>query len=407
MFPGRFQLLRSTRVVPNTSYSSSLIRPFLQSRRYASSRQEKAPVEVDVRNQPTQTSVTKPKANTNLRKAASASLSIREKQTPTRGAIRPVVTLSTAERYLLSPLLSVLKSSNATMFAEALWLPVVRVQAASKAQDGDQRDAEHEPGEAFLFENGCAVFWGIEEDDARRFLDNLVRKNGVEIGRYAEEEIEEVEFVADASEKTRLQGDLIILGESLPLSNPEELLPSSLPTPSLPETTLPARYAYSEALARSTALSAIETGVEEFLSGASRLPESLSATGKPGLGRTEIIKRMGLLLKFRQRIFLNPQNFTDMPEVYWSEAVLEKHFNQMSEALEIKSRTQLVNAKITYAVELQSVMRELLTEASGHRMELIIIALIAVEVTLAFIREIPELWKQVRGQEHSIERGRH
>ncbi len=39
-----------------------------------------------------------------------------------------------------------------------------------------------------------------------------------------------------------------------------------------------------------------------------------------------------------------------------------EYFAEMSDALEIKSRTQLVNAKITYAVELQSVMRELLTE---------------------------------------------
>ena len=36
----------------------------------------------------------------------------------------------------------------------------------------------------------------------------------------------------------------------------------------------------------------------------------------------------------------------------------------MSDALEIKSRTQIVNSKVTYAVELQSVMRELLTEVS-------------------------------------------
>lgn len=34
----------------------------------------------------------------------------------------------------------------------------------------------------------------------------------------------------------------------------------------------------------------------------------------------------------------------------------------MSNALEIKSRTQVVNAKITYAVEVQSVLRDLLTE---------------------------------------------
>jgi uncharacterized Rmd1/YagE family protein len=116
------------------------------------------------------------------------------------------------------------------------------------------------------------------------------------------------------------------LGETPSLSSPEEIIPSAIPMPSLPEDTLAVRYAFSEALARSTALSAIETGVEEFLSSVSRLPNALSSTGKPGLTRTEIIKKMGLLLKFRQRIFLNPQNFTDTPETYWSEPVLESKY---------------------------------------------------------------------------------
>ena len=41
-----------------------------------------------------------------------------------------------------------------------------------------------------------------------------------------------------------------------------------------------------------------------------------------------------------------------------------------------------LNQKIDYAQEIQSNLRALLTEASGHRMELIIIALIAVEVVI-------------------------
>ena len=146
----------------------------------------------------TSDSTPKPKLNTNLRKAAAASLPIREKST--RGAIRPVITLSTAEKYALRPLLSVLKSSNATMFAEALWLPVVRVPGQRKTQISDDEGDDNELGEAFIFENGCAVFWGIQEDDARQVLNNLVRKSGVELGRYAEEETEELEFVTDPSE---------------------------------------------------------------------------------------------------------------------------------------------------------------------------------------------------------------
>lgn len=38
------------------------------------------------------------------------------------------------------------------------------------------------------------------------------------------------------------------------------------------------------------------------------------------------------------------------------------YFNSVSDALEIKARTQSINEKITYAAELQSVLRQLLTE---------------------------------------------
>ena len=54
----------------------------------------------------------------------------------------------------------------------------------------------------------------------------------------------------------------------------------------------------------------------------------------------------------------------------------------MADALDIKSRTHSLNEKITYAAEVQSVLRELLTESSAHRMELIIILLISVEVVI-------------------------
>jgi hypothetical protein len=58
------------------------------------------------------------------------------------------------------------------------------------------------------------------------------------------------------------------------------------------------------------------------------------------------------------------------------------YFKTLSNALEVRSRTDSVNEKITYAAEVQSVLRSLLTESSSHRMELVIIALIAVEVVI-------------------------
>lgn len=132
-------------------------------------------------------------------------------------------------------------------------------------------------------------------------------------------------YISDAFiclRKTRLQGDLIILGQTAPLSS-EENIPSSLPTSAFPQETLLARYAFSQALSRSTALSALEVSLDNYLSSVALLPHSLEKTGKPGLGRTAVIKKLGGLMKFRQSLSLNRENFSDTPDLYWGEPELE------------------------------------------------------------------------------------
>ena len=120
---------------------------------------------------------------------------------------------------------------------------------------------------------------------------------------------------------TRLQGDLIILGQTAaPESDP---LPANLPASTLPKDSLLARYAYSQALSRSSALSALETSLDEYLSSMAALPDSLVSTGKPGLGRVALVKKLGELLKFRQGLNLNRENFSDTPDFYWAEPKLE------------------------------------------------------------------------------------
>lgn len=167
-----------------------------------------------------------------------------------------------------------------------------------------------------------------------------------------------------------MQGDLIILGDS---PSPED--PTSLPQlPSemvLPKETLLARYAFSQALARSSALSALETKLDSYLSSVSVLPVLLSKTGKPGLGRRELIMKLGELMIFRQGLNLNHENFLDTPDFYWAEPVLESehsstlqlkfrwltgkflvdYFKSMTDALDMRSRTHSTNEKITYAAE--------------------------------------------------------
>ncbi|KAF8599554.1 hypothetical protein BDV93DRAFT_525944, partial [Ceratobasidium sp. AG-I] len=314
-----------------------------------------------------------------LRRAAQASLPIRANPTPTRGSIQPVLTLATAEAYDPHIIEGVLPQGAQRVHA-AWWVPRWR------------------GGEVWVFDSGSCVFWGLSEAEARMFVAEVImRVKSVEVDKLKVMEIEELEFVTDPNETTRLQGDLIILGQMPAISEVEFPNPSPTNTVALPSSTLPARYAFSHALARSSALAALETSLDSYLHSVSRLPSTLGTTGKPGLGRKELRMKLGQLMRFRQGVNLGRETFGDTPDLYWTEPVLEGYFDSVSEALEIKARADSVNAKITYAAELQGLLRELLAESSGHRMELIIIALIAVEVIIAIIRDGPELWHMVVG----------
>ncbi|KAI0303749.1 hypothetical protein B0F90DRAFT_1809452 [Multifurca ochricompacta] len=313
----------------------------------------------------------KPKAHTSLRRTASDSLSIRANPKPTQSEIHPISTLATSERYLLTRLRTRLPPT-ARPLHDAYWVP---------KWSGEGRE-----GEVFIFKNGSFVCWGLSEEDAMRFRRDVLTPARAEVGALAEPEVEELEFATDPSEKTRLQGDLIILGGGPQLTDPD-ILPGSLPPSIFPQETVLARYAFSQALSRSTALSALEASLEDYLSSMSSLPLALEKTGKPGMGRRALVKKLGELLRFRQGLNLNRENFSETPDFYWDQPVLEGkwigYFNSLSAALEVKSRTRSVNDKITYAAEVQSVLRQLLHETSSARMELVIIALIAVEVVIS------------------------
>ncbi|KAG7089593.1 hypothetical protein E1B28_011260 [Marasmius oreades] len=333
----------------------------------------------------------KPKAKTNLRRTASASLPIRSNPTPTRGEIQTVFTLTTSQRYLLSRLRGLPNPpEHSRILHESWWVP-------AWGPDGKKKK-----GEVFVFGNGSFVCWGLEEEDAKKFGSQVLgRVPEFQVAPLKVPETEELEFVTDPSQETRLQGDLIILGKTSSPSS-EDILPTQLPPTALPQETLLARYAFSQALSRSTALSALEVSLNDYLSSMASLPHSLEETSKPGMGRKQLIMKLGQLMKFRQGLNLNKENFSDVPDFYWEEPELERHFKAMSDALEVNHRTDSVNDKITYAAEVQSVLRQLLTESSTHRMELVIIALIAVEVVIALIRDGPELWDMVQGKPSEV-----
>lgn len=135
---------------------------------------------------------TKPKAYTPLRRTASASLPIRSNPTPTRSPIQPIITLATAERYILPRLSSRMTTLGVRPLHEAYWIP--------KWKFRDEELGEDKEAEIFIFGNGSFVCWGMTEEHAVMFQKEVLKRTGAELVPFREAETEELEFVTDPSE---------------------------------------------------------------------------------------------------------------------------------------------------------------------------------------------------------------
>ncbi|WWC70269.1 uncharacterized protein I206_104219 [Kwoniella pini CBS 10737] len=369
------------------------------------------------------------------RRLEAASQPLRNAPSSTRGPVLQCIAHTTAEKYDLLALGGVLKTLGVRWdevpegdrdraFVISPWkgrggvermirskelLPMqstsnksVEIEWVENEEDDVSRDIEYrnshtyqrgemgfgygEKGEIWVFPSGNFVTWGLTEEEGRSFLRDVIRKKGwdVESGRLEakEYEVEEVDFVVDPTAKTHILGNLILLGR------PPELSTFS-PSPSL--ASLLARYTLSLSLSRSSSLSVLEDRLDSHIAGVSTLPRALQRTGRQPLDRKEVIRKMGELMTLRMAVNTSGGGLDDTPEFYWSEPELESYFDSIASEFEIKERIDAFNKKLDYAQEVQSTLRALLTESSAHRMEVIIILLIAVEVVIVLIREGPEL----------------
>ncbi|KAL9937775.1 hypothetical protein V8E36_003320 [Tilletia maclaganii] len=126
----------------------------------------------------------------------------------------------------------------------------------------------------------------------------------------------------------------------------------------------------------------------------SDIPRELERTGRVPLGRKEVIKRMGKLLRLRLEANLDvEESFLD-DNAFWENERLQNHYESICRALDIDRRFKAFNEKLDHVESLLSTLRALLTESSSHRMELIIIILIAIEVLNAFFGHQHQLLPQ-------------
>jgi uncharacterized Rmd1/YagE family protein len=115
--------------------------------------------------------------------------------------------------------------------------------------------------------------------------------------------------------------------------------------------------------------------VEPF---ARQLAEKGSAVG----GRRTILKQIGNALLVRHRVS-GRVAATDKPDVVWDRYDLERLTARLQDEYELEERTEALTRKLSVIAETAEVLTDIIDTRRSLRLEMIIVALIAVELVIA------------------------
>lgn len=223
----------------------------------------------------------------------------------------------------------------------------------------------------FFFADGCFVIWGNPPEAASLSarLSELVRPFTTDPLAASESETLFYRQNYDADRLfVGMQGETILF-HLPPDASPEEHANVEQ-----------AMLAFSAGLADSVKVGALESALESFVARCVKpIPTALASGSKLPLGRADVLRLTGELLRFRADLNLHSE-LVDTPEIFWSEPKLGDLYDRVARALDIRHRVHIINKRLDYANELASVLRSHLGEAHGLKLEWGIIVLIAVEV---------------------------
>lgn len=284
-----------------------------------------------------------------------------------------------ADSYRLKPLLEAMRSRyKTTLYRDVVHveLPVTFpnstafLQHRGDALEKNSNDStppynhnssnEESVAHVFCFPYGATVFWGLTKDQAKAFLDELIR---FEEQRY--EDLETDEFTYSYGSCAKVIEDEI----------------------TLPDKDVLSKLAFSHAIAQSVKLSVFETRIQKTFNSNKHLPEDLARRGKILLSRADIRRKMGQLFIERSSINLH-LDVLDVPEFFWEYPELDPLYRMMSLYLDISTRVGILNQRLDVIHDLLEMLGNELHHQHSSRLEWTIIILIVIEVVLIVAKDL-------------------
>jgi uncharacterized Rmd1/YagE family protein len=218
-------------------------------------------------------------------------------------------------------------------------------------------------GTAMLFKSGAAVFFNmtpIEEDTLVRGLEQRI------LGPLKEREVETALVVAAPDEDNLLSKSGAIQVRS---TDPIRLL------------------LIGEALAVSVALAYDERRLSTAFDKIEPLAASLIKRRLPPGPKSAMLEQIGEALLIQKRL-VSRVDLDEKPDVLWDHPELERLWAKLVDEYDLPARVRAVERKLAIIRETADTVTDLISTRTSHRLEVLVIVLIAIEILLALFDRI-------------------
>ena len=214
-------------------------------------------------------------------------------------------------------------------------------------------------GIAVLFRYGVVVLIGLSQQQEQRLLEKLSARVSARLDRY-EEETAVIKLAEEDEDQVPAGGPILIRAMS-----PERLL------------------VISDVLAKSVVLAHDERRVAEVFEVIEPFARELATRGKARLNRTGILRLIGNALLVQHRVS-GRVAITEKPDALWDRPDLERLYARLEDEYELRERVDTLNRKLAVISETATTLADIIDTQRSLRLELIIVALIALEIIITF-----------------------
>jgi len=266
---------------------------------------------------------------------------------------------------------------DSRQYSSELSMDECGISSASSGHRGGG-GGHHNPREIFFFSDGSVIFWSVpelEREMVLRFLRNGgdvdTKTTQIEVGHYDQDTVfEESELMTFSTKVKNGGGGSTHLDQkgTINLRLSEDMTRDYME-----------KFAFSNAMAASVKLGALESGLDRIIDSIEFLSEDMKAGRPIVMSRREVLRKTGELFALRHVLNLS-SDLLDTPDFYWDRENLESLYMSTCAHLAIAKRIRITNEKIQHCAELLDLVTNHLNDNHHVRLEWFIIILIMIEV---------------------------